>query len=104
MEQRGGKCENLAIYTSVLLTVQVDEEMKQGAELFAHLKQLLKLYTRQRDKASMLSVIEEVGYPLLDRFMANGISLLRSSFSATSSPYSTNPWFACINLPTCTTA
>ena len=34
--------------------------MKQGAQLFAHLKQLLKMYTRQRDKAMMLSVIEEV--------------------------------------------
>ena len=34
--------------------------MKQGAEMFAHLKQLLKMYTRQRDKAMMLSVIEEV--------------------------------------------
>lgn len=34
--------------------------MKQGAQLFAHLKQLLKLYTRKRDKAMMLSVIEEV--------------------------------------------
>ena len=29
------------------------------AELFASLKQLLKLYTRQRDKAQMLSIIEE---------------------------------------------
>ncbi|MCJ1474322.1 hypothetical protein MMC13_002980 [Lambiella insularis] len=37
----------------------VDDEMKQGAQLFAHLKQLLKMYTRQRDKAMMLSVIEE---------------------------------------------
>lgn len=37
----------------------VDAEMKQGAELFSHLKQLLKLYTRQRDKAMMLSMIEE---------------------------------------------
>jgi Domain of unknown function in PX-proteins (DUF3818) len=37
----------------------VDEEMKQGAELFSHLKQLLKLYTRQRDKSMMLSMIEE---------------------------------------------
>ena len=37
----------------------VDEEMKQGAHLFANLKQLLKMYTRQRDKAMMLSVIEE---------------------------------------------
>lgn len=37
----------------------VDDEMKQGAELFSHLKQLLKLYTRQRDKSMMLSMIEE---------------------------------------------
>lgn len=33
--------------------------MRQGAELFAQLKQLLKLCTRQRDKRMMLSVIEE---------------------------------------------
>lgn len=38
--------------------------MKQGAQLFAYLKQLLKLYTRQRDKAMMLSVIEEVSRSL----------------------------------------
>lgn len=38
---------------------QIDEEMRAGAELFAHLKQLLKLYTRKRDKAMMLSMIEE---------------------------------------------
>ena len=37
----------------------VDEEMKSGAILFAQLKQLLKMYTRQRDKAQMLSVIQE---------------------------------------------
>lgn len=37
----------------------IDEEMKQGAQLFSYLKQLLKLYTRQRDKAMMLSMIEE---------------------------------------------
>ncbi|KAL8806942.1 MAG: hypothetical protein Q9200_004868 [Gallowayella weberi] len=36
-----------------------DDVMKSGAELFARLKQLLKMYTRQRDKAMMLSVIEE---------------------------------------------
>lgn len=36
-----------------------DEELKSGAELFSHLKQLLKLATRQRDKAAMLSLIEE---------------------------------------------
>ncbi|KAL9098320.1 MAG: hypothetical protein Q9163_006003 [Psora crenata] len=37
----------------------VDEEMRAGATLFAHLKQLLKMYTRQRDKAQMLSMIQE---------------------------------------------
>ncbi|KAL9046842.1 MAG: hypothetical protein Q9214_000432 [Letrouitia sp. 1 TL-2023] len=37
----------------------VDDEMKFGAQLFAYLKQLLKMYTRQRDKSQMLSVIEE---------------------------------------------
>ncbi|KAJ2966955.1 hypothetical protein NQ176_g9902 [Zarea fungicola] len=37
----------------------IDEELKQGAELFSHLKQLLKLYTRQRDKAMMLNLVEE---------------------------------------------
>jgi hypothetical protein len=34
--------------------------MRQGAEWFAYLKQVLKLYTRQRDKAMMLNMIEEV--------------------------------------------
>jgi hypothetical protein len=37
----------------------VDEELKQGAQLFAYLKQLLKLLTRQRDKSMMASMIEE---------------------------------------------
>lgn len=37
----------------------VDDEMRQGAEFFAHLMQLLKLLTRQRDKAMMLNMIEE---------------------------------------------
>lgn len=37
----------------------VDEELKQGAQLFSYLKQLLKLCTRQRDKAMMLKLIEE---------------------------------------------
>ena len=35
------------------------EELKQGAQFFAYLKQLLKLLTRQRDKAMMASMIEE---------------------------------------------
>ncbi|KAF7549560.1 hypothetical protein G7Z17_g6309 [Cylindrodendrum hubeiense] len=37
----------------------VDEELRQGAELFSYLKQLLKLCTRQRDKQMMLGLIEE---------------------------------------------
>ena len=37
----------------------VDVEMKEGAHWFANMKQLLKLYTRQRDKAMMLSIVEE---------------------------------------------
>lgn len=37
----------------------VDSEMRQGAQWFAHMKQLLKMYTRQRDKAMMLSIVEE---------------------------------------------
>jgi len=37
----------------------VDEELKQGAQLFSYLKQMFKLYTRQRDKVMMLRQIEE---------------------------------------------
>jgi hypothetical protein len=37
----------------------IDEELKQGAQLFSYLKQLLKLCMRQRDKAMMLELIEE---------------------------------------------
>lgn len=37
----------------------VDEELKQGAQLFSYLKQLMKLYTRQRDKSMMLHLVEE---------------------------------------------
>ena len=37
----------------------VDEEMRAGAELYAQLKQLLKLSTRARDKKMMLEMVEE---------------------------------------------
>ena len=37
----------------------IDEELRQGAQLFSYLKQHLKLCIRQRDKAMMLSLIEE---------------------------------------------
>jgi hypothetical protein len=42
----------------------VDKEMRQGAELFAHLKQYLKLYLRKRDKEMMLELIQEVNSTL----------------------------------------
>ncbi|KAF2682672.1 hypothetical protein K458DRAFT_390594 [Lentithecium fluviatile CBS 122367] len=37
----------------------LDKDMRQGAELFAHLKQYLKLYLRKRDKEMMLELIQE---------------------------------------------
>ncbi|GKT83356.1 PX domain-containing protein [Colletotrichum tofieldiae] len=37
----------------------IDEELKQGAQLFSYLKQFLKLCTRQHDKAMMLQLVEE---------------------------------------------
>ncbi|KAK0751540.1 succinate flavoprotein subunit [Schizothecium vesticola] len=37
----------------------VDEELRQGAQLFSDLKQLMRLCIRQRDKAMMLHLIEE---------------------------------------------
>ncbi|KAF9736012.1 hypothetical protein PMIN03_003176 [Paraphaeosphaeria minitans] len=40
-------------------STQLDKELRQGAELFAHLKQYLKLCLRQRDKQMMLELIEE---------------------------------------------
>jgi hypothetical protein len=46
--------------TGVASNAPVDKEFKQGAELFAHLKQYLKLCLRQRDKMMMLQIIEEV--------------------------------------------
>ncbi|KAI9764490.1 MAG: hypothetical protein M1840_008417 [Geoglossum simile] len=54
-----------AAWTNVV--ENVDSEMKAGAQLFAYMKQLLKLYTRQRDKTMMLSIIEEPVSPQLFR-------------------------------------
>jgi hypothetical protein len=48
------------ISTATNTTGQVEKEMRSGAELFAHLKQYLKLCLRQRDKLMMLQIIEEV--------------------------------------------
>lgn len=47
--------------------------MRQGAELFAHLKQLLKLCLRQRDKKMMLEIIEEVY--LVNRYCSSTVVL-----------------------------
>lgn len=52
-------------------TPPVDKEFRQGAELFAHLKQYLKLCLRQRDKLMMLQMIEEVSRLLLDSTRQN---------------------------------
>lgn len=37
----------------------IDEEMREGAQFFSYLKQMMKLCTRQRDKQMMLELIEE---------------------------------------------
>lgn len=37
----------------------IHDDMRASAQLFGHLKQLLKLYTRQRDKNMMLAMISE---------------------------------------------
>lgn len=37
----------------------IHDEIKSSAQYFSYLKQLLKLYTRQRDKEMMLAIIEE---------------------------------------------
>ncbi|CAN9340732.1 unnamed protein product [Alternaria alternata] len=47
------------VSTATNATGQVEKEMRSGAELFAHLKQYLKLCLRQRDKLMMLQIIEE---------------------------------------------
>ncbi|CAO2656977.1 Nn.00g057800.m01.CDS01 [Neocucurbitaria sp. VM-36] len=45
--------------TSTNAAAQIEKELRSGAELFAHLKQYLKLCLRQRDKLMMLQIIEE---------------------------------------------
>ena len=50
---------SLSQNTATDVLSQVDDQMRHSAELFAHLKQLLKLRTRQRDKTMMLHLIEE---------------------------------------------
>lgn len=84
---------------------QVEVGMLQDAQWFSYLKQLLKLLTRQRDKAMMLNIIEEVGL-LTHAFEdeANDGSPLHSNYSETYSQSSTSPSSASTNPPTYTTA
>jgi hypothetical protein len=61
LSRMGSSRSNLTTSTAATATSQpVDKEFRQGAELFAHLKQYLKLCLRQRDKLMMLQIIEEV--------------------------------------------
>ena len=68
---------------------QIDHELRQGAELFAHLKQYLKLCMRQRDKVMMLEMIEEVSRNItciirqwtLTRFEPTTLQLFRDLFT-----------------------
>lgn len=57
-EQIGRLYNAYVAFNSAVESV-VDDELKAGAQLFSYLKQLMKLHTRQRDKAMMLSLVEE---------------------------------------------
>ncbi|KAI5796581.1 hypothetical protein EDC01DRAFT_651940 [Geopyxis carbonaria] len=46
-----------AAYTNAVDNIHAD--IKSSAQFFSYLKQLLKMYTRQRDKSCMLAMIEE---------------------------------------------
>ncbi|KAF2662724.1 hypothetical protein K491DRAFT_584733 [Lophiostoma macrostomum CBS 122681] len=60
---RGRLSRKSSSYSSLSVStnspIQLDADLRQGAELFAHLKQYLKLCMRQRDKVMMLEIIEE---------------------------------------------
>lgn len=58
LNRKGSSRSNLTLGGNAM--PPVDKEFRQGAELFAHLKQYLKLCLRQRDKLMMLQIIEEV--------------------------------------------
>ena len=86
-------------------SAQIDKDLRQGAELFAHLKQYLKLCLRQRDKLMMLQIIEEVRHwisPTWQRLLTAS-SLRRCSSSEISSPSSTSPLSGYTSRQTSTT-
>lgn len=83
---------------------QIDKDLRQGAELFAHLKQYLKLCLRQRDKLMMLQIIEEVSLSILSsKPSTNKGSLPLFNSSATSSPSFMSHLCVCTSPPTSTT-
>jgi hypothetical protein len=87
-------------------SVQIDKDLRQGAELFAHLKQYLKLCLRQRDKLMMLQIIEEVrrcNVVILWGILTE-CSLQPFNFSGICSQSSTSRLSACTSLQTSTTA
>lgn len=86
-------------------SAQLDKDLRQGAELFAHLKQYLKLCLRQRDKLMMLQLIEEVWSKFRTFALGTNIySLLHCNCSVTCSPFSTSRSFVYINRQMYTTA
>lgn len=88
-------------------SIQLEKDLRQGAELFAHLKQYLKLCLRQRDKLMMLQLIEEVCYSHFIHCTSKAdstSSLLLCNSSATSSRSFTSLSFGSTNPPMSTTA
>ncbi|KAF1946255.1 hypothetical protein EJ02DRAFT_450702 [Clathrospora elynae] len=59
LSRKASSRSNLSTATDAAASARVEKEMRSGAELFAHLKQYLKLCLRQRDKLMMLQIIEE---------------------------------------------
>lgn len=62
LSRKGSSYSSYSANSNTDASGQIDSELRQGAELFAHLKQYLKLCMRQRDKVMMLQIIEEVSY------------------------------------------
>jgi hypothetical protein len=84
LSRAGSSRSNLNSATDV--AGQVEKELRSGAELFAHLKQYLKLCLRQRDKLMMLQIIEEVSLAMhclkvaaTDRIIADNPSAFQGS-------------------------
>lgn len=95
---------NISLHTNA--AAQVEKEMRSGAELFAHLKQYLKLCLRQRDKVMMLQIIEEVRKLSLRVAEETGLTCTsppHCNYSGTSSQFSTSLLYVFTSLPMFTT-